>query len=723
MLRRLMIPDGVSPAKRAEIERELEYCQRIEFTVVTANGQDKGHAIVSDDLGDDDFVLPVDTKKEVRMGNGQTFVGVNFVHSHDSMRLDVQSLINLHPFFEEEQLGRWLDEEGDLFTHAVESGQVDEALRRINEYTTLDDVESWSLREYFASGGHAMWFATPARNLMNQHLKRLNETTLDKMRNPIPGARYYVMPIGVGQAAGVKHVVPRGQMRIDKDYATAWVNDDDWVQLQGSSQGIRNILGGADNDDALWLHLFTDHDGQQKVLGWRSPNQPGEYIVLQPTLGSHIPEWQTVDGPVVVPPGDSRKLFTRADAIERDYLNLVRDAETPAKGQSYTIEMMGKTIARANANAAALGLYCNLLMVSKGLYGMLPKRPPAPLEDIIDATVKTGADVSQVRQWCFEASKRVAASGIAIPELLISRLAIGDDQRRGLRRTTDHWTDRLHTIMVNHIDRFRQQRNDLVARVAPPGQLFDVAFNSEDRAALPLGKTLNRLYSTTRAGILRQKKTGEALTDEDNDRIRQAVEGYVGQFPSEQQPLILRAALVEAHLSDSHTDGALWLPGLKTDNGHAPGLAQKMFNALREVGVLDEIAVVDGQVLAYPGGIIREPDFRGSIGLNGVWFNWYKKQQLTAGHVPPHSQRDMPKEVVKQAKAAVAQLAIQDWQDLPLTIRRENDRLKAYTEDGALFGFVSRDSEANLSEGQVRLGFMLTSEGNLRAVWHNEIID
>jgi|GEM_PF-3331113 len=195
MVERLMIPDGTPPAKRAELLREIAQCKRIEFTVMTERGQDKGHAIVSDDL-DADFVLPMDTKKEVKLVNGQTWVGVNFVHAHDDMRIDIQSLINLHPFFSEEQYAQWLEDEGNLFAHAVESGQVDAAMQRIDPFATMEDVEAWHLREYFTSGGHAMWSASVTRNLMNQHFKRLNETTLEKMRLPIPGGRYYVLPVG-----------------------------------------------------------------------------------------------------------------------------------------------------------------------------------------------------------------------------------------------------------------------------------------------------------------------------------------------------------------------------------------------------------------------------------------------------------------------------------------------------------------------------------------------
>src|SRR5207253_520262 len=120
-----------------------------------------------------------------------------------------------------------------------------------------------------------------------------NHSTLEKLHVPIPGGRFYVMPIGVGQAAGADYDIPRGQVRIDREFATAWVNDDDWVQLEDAAIGIAGLLGGADDDDALWVHGFTDYDEQPKILCWRSPNQVGEYVVLKPTLGSYNLDWHT----------------------------------------------------------------------------------------------------------------------------------------------------------------------------------------------------------------------------------------------------------------------------------------------------------------------------------------------------------------------------------------------------------------------------------------------
>ncbi|HFE67261.1 MAG TPA: hypothetical protein ENJ93_08355, partial [Chloroflexi bacterium] len=317
MLRKMALSDDLPPAKREWLERELRHARRVEFTVMTDRGQDKGHAIVADSLRDEngrpvDFLLPQNTKKEVRLDNGRTFVGISFVHGHNDMRLDIQSLINLYPFFQEEQLLDWLRDEGNLFAQSVEDGTVGDAMARIDKHTTLDEVQSWPLREYLASGGQPMWFRSHVKGLMNQHLKRLNHATLEKMRLPIPGGRHYVMPEAVGKRAGRKDVnVPRGHIQIDPQSGTAWVNDEDWLVLPDSpkGKGIAGILGGADHDDALWLHPFTDHDGEKKVSAWRSPNQAGEYVVLKPTDVSHDLPWSMANGEAVsYPQADSCQL-------------------------------------------------------------------------------------------------------------------------------------------------------------------------------------------------------------------------------------------------------------------------------------------------------------------------------------------------------------------------------------------------------------------------------
>jgi hypothetical protein len=72
----------------------------VEITIINSAGQHKAHAIVVDDM-DVDFRLPNDIKRDAKTVDGSAFVGINAVHSKDTMRLDVQSIMNLHPFIEQ----------------------------------------------------------------------------------------------------------------------------------------------------------------------------------------------------------------------------------------------------------------------------------------------------------------------------------------------------------------------------------------------------------------------------------------------------------------------------------------------------------------------------------------------------------------------------------------------------------------------------------------------
>jgi hypothetical protein len=112
---------------------------------------------------DVDFRLPRDIKKDARTTNGTAFIGVNAVHSKDDMRLDVQSIMNLHPFISSEQMLDYLEEEGTLFREAVESGKKAEAMARL-ERATQEDLEAWPLRHFFAEAAMPIGFRGWSRN-------------------------------------------------------------------------------------------------------------------------------------------------------------------------------------------------------------------------------------------------------------------------------------------------------------------------------------------------------------------------------------------------------------------------------------------------------------------------------------------------------------------------------------------------------------------------------
>jgi hypothetical protein len=656
MLERIGIDPNLTPEKQAHLRNELRHTHRVEFTVMTANGQDKGHAIVAEKLFDGagnpvDFLLPEDTKREVRLTGDHAFVGVAPVHGKQQMRLDIQSLINLYPFFTEDQLLSWLDDEGQLFQEGITTGTVGALMGRIDGNTPLADVKAWPLREYLASGGHPLWFAGHTRSLFNQHLQRLNASTLEKLRLPIPGARHYVMPAAVGRRAGLEIIVDRGQIQIDAQAGTAWVNDDDWIELQDGQDGIAGILGGADNDDALWLFPFTDHDGSHKTLAWRSPNQSGEYVVLEPTTNSDIAGWNTstplsastsaglstststvlssveVNEPSTFPVADSRNLPPRVDHVQTEYLNLVVEDPDQASrvGQDYSVAAMDDAIARAQANQGALGMTCNTLMLDKAIFGRLPTNPPAPLEDVIDASVKTGADLSAVVGWNYAHSRELLETGVPIPSLLHNRLSIERDlppEERPPERpprprfTSDHWLDRLEDGIRSHIEKIRAIRDKTSASARPPDALFDAAF--ADAEALQLGRALNshvaaalkmETLSPTQYDRVRDELP-DPTHEKPLERARRSAEDFLARFHPDRHSAILRGALSAAYIGETPTsDVAAWLQGSKPATGRTIGIGNQTIDALREIGLLDELGEIDGRLLSYPRAEIRHPHY------------------------------------------------------------------------------------------------------------------
>lgn len=627
LLRKMVLSDNLSPARRARLEGELRHARRVEFTVLTAEGQDKGHAIVADDLRDEmgrpvDFLLPQDTKREVKLAGGQTFVGLNFVHSHNHMRLDIQSLINLYPFFEEAPLLGWLQEEGELFVRSVESGDIRAVMGRIDRHTALDELQRWPLREYLASGGQPVWFNSHVKALMNQHLRRLNDSTLAKMRLPIPGGRFYVMPAAVGRRAGLRGLaVPRGHIQLDGRAGTAWVNEEDWLALSDSPKGvgIAGILGGADNDDALWVHPFTDYDGERMVLAWRSPNQAGEYVVLRPTAGSEELPWATAEGEAVVyPAGDSRQLPPRVDQLSPEYLHLVEPVPSSPAVPAYSIEAMAAAVSQAIANKGALGMYCNSLMLNKALLGGLPENPPAPLEDIIDAAVKTGADLSQVVLWNYANSRQLLEQRVPIPGLLHNRLSIDWRDKEnppslprwsGVAGHSDHWLDRLERGVRAHIAAIEQQRDELAQQARPPQTLFAAMAGDEEAIRLGAG------YNQTFAAALNRKGKGEYGSR--LERARQAAEDYLAHFPPARRGAILRGALVSVYSGErSGSDAAVWLAAGSGLAG-AASIGQQTIEGLRDIGVLDDILNTKVGLVAYPAGFYLDESESDDNGLAG----------------------------------------------------------------------------------------------------------
>lgn len=658
-------PDG----DRVILERELERTRRFEVTILHEGGQEKGHVLVVDDLAVD-FVFPAGATKTQLSLHDRIFVGLHPVHSSDEMRLDVQSLINLHPFFSVEQLQIWLEDESRMFLEGIRHGHLDTLFGRLNRFQSYEQLtrfREWFLGEYLVSGGSLMWFAGTIKAMARQHLQRLGSSER-KLRLPIPGGRYYIFPADVGGRD-----VPLGQVELDPETATAWVSNEDWLTF------IVSVLGGCDGDDAVWVVPFTDYDGEKRVLMWRSPNQLGEYVVLTPTPTSHVIEWETLSGFVSYPRLDSRKLPPRIDEMVTTYDELDR-FDTVSEQKVYAPPVMEEAIRQARSNRGTLGAYCNALMVVKALKGNLPAHLPARLEDVIDGSVKEARNLLPVMGWIGMVARGIVEQEEPVPDVLMSRIApsLTPEEQSQLIVSQDHWLDRLMAVIQTHKQSYEEAVECLIEHATPPVELF-----KQGCRWIPHADPLRQAYAQAIAAT-----NGHLLVD-DLDVAMSACQEVLSQWEEKYHPFLLLGVAAGAYTNDRRRDTLLW----------QSQIAPAFLDALRQIGVLGEPMWTRlGAVLWYEQ---VEVGTAVPITFNGVWFNWLRTRQKQW-----RKMSDVPQAVRQNAKEQVEHLT-EKFIGMVLQMRcLKSQRVVAYTPHQNLFGYVQRGQE-----------LLVTNESHWQVIW------
>lgn len=686
------LPADLSRAKRKTVIGKLHNISRVEFTLLSPNGQEKGHAmVVDDDTMTEDFVLPQDAKSDTVLLN-EIFVGINLsFKAKDHMLIDAQSLINLYPFIDETHLKTWLHQEGQMFINGIENGEMREAMSHIDSEQTLASVTNWHVLEYIASGGDPLWFRGIVKAIMKQHLTRIDRTLRGNQRFPVPGGAFYVMPAGVGMAAGYNIEVRPGYVQLDKTRNAAWVNNDDWVNF------IADVLGGADNDDALWVFPFTDTvDGEKKIVLWRSPNQLGEYIVMRPTSDSYEISW---NGEISWPEHDSSLLATRKDRMNINYLNnYVVPAQT-IEPHDYQLSSMDVAINQAQANVGGLGMYCNVLMLAKALLNRLPNRPCAELEDVIDATVKTGDDISKVKDWCYWAGHQMLKMQLPVPAMISERLQglVGKDTFIPL--SEDHWMDRLSATLTAHQEFITKETERLMDMCAAPAEVLRIALPHETD-----GIYLVKQYNNFISNIIR---SGRKPTEPDFETVREKTQQLINQ--SDDPHSLLLGALV--HCQRHHkNESVVWQ---MAGNDDKPAISSLTIAALRETGVLNEIAETQHGLVRYPGAIVRESSLV-SVKLSGVWYNYLKATD--ADRYAQLNMGEIDREVRDQTKAKVREWVMTGFfNERTLQLGMVGERKVVLSPKGNVLAYVPVSQE-NLVNDSITIVMANEDDGNLMAI-------
>lgn len=184
---------------------------------------------------------------------------------------------------------------------------------------------------------------------------------------------------------------------------------------------------------------------------------------------------------------------------------------------------------------------------------------------------------------------------------------------------------------------------------------------------------------------------------------------------------LLLAAVSHYYSNPAHIgrDESVWQLGEK--NPHTGtreiGIAQETIQALRELGVLDEISRLDnGRIVRYPNARVLSVAGN-AIKLVGVWFNYWRYICKERGQSVPDRMQEVEQVDMEWAKAEVTKLTHTQFRNMKLDIRRDDDRAIAYTQHNNIFGYIAKEQTQDISIGKVTLRFALAKKDHVWAIF------
>lgn len=649
--------------------KELSHTERFEITLMTQAGQYKGDIMIVDHLEPGFHFAHGSAKTEVHLAEAALhFIGLTPRHGSDSMMLDIQSLINLKPFFTDEYLKAQMLQYVERFAEVLEDGtsrQKLAVLAKANTFRDFASMQGWWLSEFLASGGELSWFPGAIRAYGRQAELAL-KSAADSMRFPAHGGRYYIAPVTTHSCT---HILEYGEGMVERDTATYWVDEDHY------RNSIMSLLGGCDGDDAVWVIPFSV-DGERFHLIWRSPNELGEYVVLKAHVASddHDGDWPEM-------PVD--KLPKPINERTNTYGEL--QSFPHPKNMRYSPDLMKRALSEALTARGVLGQYINTLMVCLVVTGELPQHLPARTEAVIDGCVKEIHDLSPVRDWCYStAYQLVVTDGHLVPVGIADR--IETQLPRNLRymlSNTDgsHWFDRVCGIHQTGRERLSQMFAEFEQATEPP-------------AALSLAAA-----QWTEPGIGLYQAYQNGFRAGGYDEAEDTAVWYISMFRPELRPFVMLGLMAHIY-ANNWKDTMLWGKVL----GHAS------VHALRAARLLTQ------PVWHFRHGLQYEElppiPTATNVQVNQVWF------QLLLEDYPEYANvrfADIPAELRSGYKQLAASI---DWDGYIITVgtRTYNGRPFIEIVDGMELGILAASDVDKLVSGRyVIVNGVVTRDGHLLA--------
>lgn len=403
--------------------------QSAQFTLFYKEGLVKGHCVFSDKIDYDVIIYGRDNiKNEIRFNSEDFYLAIEPVKLSDTLRIDIQSLLNLWELFGQEEYFLWAIEGIESFKRDLYSGKLNRWLDNFDSIEPEDyKKENWTLRK-------AIWHKLDYReypglvrqawSLFRSSMINLGENNkgMPSFRIPIPGGMrgYFRVDLRDHYKEGSFSLCSdKTDIELDK-HGNIWINP----QI---IEPFLEIKGGADLDDSAGIIPIENN----RAIVYRNPNQYGEYGIhtitylndLKPTVGNKI------NG--IIPLSKTNKVITKEiiqtgnKLFDRYLANIPKEEDAPI---TYTIDNLIKAYTRISQNSTNIGTAANAEMlrsaigiIDKNMLNFLLNNFNWNLERVIDSTVKEGINSSEDMDSVGSMYEKIIDDKIPIPSSLIHR--------------------------------------------------------------------------------------------------------------------------------------------------------------------------------------------------------------------------------------------------------------------------------------------------------------
>ena len=420
-----------------------------QFTLLNADGMVKGNCVVTDKIRYDLIVYGQDNiKKDISLTNGSCYISLERLKLSESLRIDIQSLLNLWTLFGGEQYLGWAYKGMQRFKQDLMSGDL---IKWLDDRDDEPDSEAWTLKKAIYNGIDYRRFPGLLRQAWGMYRKSLIRYAYEKngelnIRIPVPGGLRGYIRVDLRNHDADGNFIPtteKGIVSLD-ELGNLWIHEGDIAEFM-------QVKGGADQDDSV---AIIPVEGNKAVI-YRNPNQYGEYGVHTIKYeGVIVAAVNKITGEIPYKTLTNTSIVTSNRTTGNNMLDKFLLA-LPVKQKAsvtYNITALLKTYNHLKESNSSIGLAANAEMIlsairmsNQTLADELNRIYHWDLERIIDSQVKDGVSADEDMSAVQNLLGHIYYNRISIPQNLLSRFP--EKMRDDLQAADSHPFDELiHAI-------------------------------------------------------------------------------------------------------------------------------------------------------------------------------------------------------------------------------------------------------------------------------------